>query len=189
MEANVGFQDFKQLRGTLDYDEQGKKEAFAMLRQLGPFTIFYTFSMADMKWPEFIRCLYKLVDRKDISLEDAARLPWKVKACLERTDPVTSFRYHRHRLESLLVAMKKHQTLSGEIVDYFWRDEFQQRGTPHTHMAVYVKDAPILGVHLDTRICEFADKYITTSGEGISAENLEAQSHKHLSKYCLRKCD
>jgi hypothetical protein len=54
MEANIGFRDFKQLRGTSDYDKQGKKEAFAMLRQLGPFTIFYTFSMADMKWPEFI---------------------------------------------------------------------------------------------------------------------------------------
>jgi hypothetical protein len=45
LEANIGYRDFKQLRGTLDYDEQGKKEAFAMLRQLGPFTIFYSFSM------------------------------------------------------------------------------------------------------------------------------------------------
>jgi hypothetical protein len=26
---------------TPDYDEQGKKESFAMLRQLGPFTIFF----------------------------------------------------------------------------------------------------------------------------------------------------
>jgi hypothetical protein len=80
LEANIGFRDFKDLRGTPDYDEQGKKEAFAMLRQLGPFT--YTFSMGDMKWPEFLRCLCKLVDGKDISLEEAANLPWKVKACL-----------------------------------------------------------------------------------------------------------
>jgi hypothetical protein len=173
------------LRDTPDYDEQGKKEAFAMLRQLGPFTIFYTFSMADMKWPEFIRCLYKLVDGKDISLEDAARLPWKVKARLVQTDPVTFSRYHRHRMESLLAAMKKYHIHSGEIVDCFWRDKFQQRGTPHTHMAVYVKDAPILGVHSDARICKFADQYVTTSSEGISAEDLEAQSHKHSSKYCL----
>jgi hypothetical protein len=157
MEANIGFRDFKQLRGTPDYDEQGKKEAFAMLRQLGPFTIFYTFSMADMKWPEFIRCLYKLVEGKDISWEDAARLSWKTKARLVRNDPVTSSRYHRHRMKALLAAMKKYHALSGEIVDYFWRDEFQQRGTPHTHIAVYIKDAPILGVHPDSSICEFAD--------------------------------
>jgi hypothetical protein len=55
LQANIGFRDFKQLRGTPDYDEQGKKESFAMLRQLGPFNIFYTFSMAEMKWPEFLR--------------------------------------------------------------------------------------------------------------------------------------
>jgi hypothetical protein len=126
---------------------------------------------------------------KDISLEDAARLSWQTKARLVRNDPVTSSRYHRHRMEALLAAMKKYHALSGEIVDYFWRDEFQQRGTPHTHMAVYIKDAPILGVHPDSSICEFADRYITTSGEGLTAENLEAQHHKHSTKYCLRKCD
>jgi hypothetical protein len=43
LQTNIGFRDFKQLRGTPDYDEQGKKEAFAMLRQLGPFTIFLHF--------------------------------------------------------------------------------------------------------------------------------------------------
>jgi hypothetical protein len=92
-------------------------------------------------------------------------------------------------MEALLAAMKKYHALSGEIVDYFWRDEFQQRGTPHTHMAVYIKDAPIFGVHPDSSICEFADRYITTFGEGLTAENLEAQQHKHSTKYCLRKCD
>jgi hypothetical protein len=154
LEANIGYRDFKQLRGTPDYDEQGKKEAFAMLRQLGPFTFFYTFSMADMKWPEFIRCLSKMVDDIDISLEEAAQLPWKTRARLVRTDPVTSSRYHRHWMESLLSVMLKYPCVTGQIVDYFWRDEFQQRGTPHTHMAVYIKDTPILGVHSDVRICD-----------------------------------
>jgi hypothetical protein len=107
LQANVGFRDFKQLRGTSDYDEQGKKEAFAMLRQLGPFTFFYTFSMADMKWPEFLRCLSKLVNGKDVTLEEAARFSWKEKARLVRSDPVTSARYHRHRMEALLSIMKK----------------------------------------------------------------------------------
>jgi hypothetical protein len=157
LHANIGFGDFKQLRGTPDYDEQGKKEAFATLRQLRPFTIFYTFSMADMKWPEFLRCLLQLVDGKDITLEEAKRLSWKEKARLVRSDPITSVRYHRHRMEALLTLIKKHDCISGKIVDYFWRDEFQQRGTPHTHMAVYVQGAPILGVHSDQQICEFAD--------------------------------
>lgn len=51
LEANIGFCDFKDLRGTPDYDEQGKKKAFAMLRQLDEsvYLILNTFSMADIK--------------------------------------------------------------------------------------------------------------------------------------------
>jgi hypothetical protein len=160
LQANVGFRDFKQLRGTPDYDEQGKKEVFAMLRQLGPFTFFYTFSMADMKWPGFIRCLSKLVDGKDVTLEEASRFSWKERARLVRSDPVTSARFHRHRMEALVLVMKKYNCLTGPVSDYFWRDEFQQRGTPHTHMAVYVKDAPIL---VCNRIVKSANLLISIS--------------------------
>jgi hypothetical protein len=122
-----------------------------------------------MKWPEFLRCLSKTVNNVDISLEEAAALPWKTKARLVRNDPVTSTRYHRHRMESLLSTMKKYPSISGQIVDFFWRDEFQQRGTPHTHMGVYIKDAPILGIHPDARICAFADRYISISSKELSA--------------------
>jgi hypothetical protein len=90
-------------------------------------------------------------------------------------------------MEALLTTMKKHSCISGKIVDYFYKDEFQQRGTPHTHMAVYVKNAPILGVNSDQEICDFADRYVTTSSERASVENLEAQQHQHSKRYCLRK--
>jgi hypothetical protein len=106
LQANIGFRDFKQLRGTPNYDEQGKKESFAMLRQLGPFSIFYTFSMADMKWPEFLRCLARLVDGEELTLEEAANMSWKRRARLVHSEPVTSSRYHRHRMETLLTTMK-----------------------------------------------------------------------------------
>jgi hypothetical protein len=142
-----------------------------------------------MKWSEFLRCLSKIVDGIDISLEETAQLSWKTRARLVRTDPVTSSRYHRHRMEALLSVMRKNPCVSGQILDYFWRDEFQQCGTPHTHMVVYIKDAPILGVHSDVRICEFADQFISTSIDGILAQNLEAQQHKHSKRYCLRRCD
>jgi hypothetical protein len=82
LQANIKFRNFKRLRGTPDYDEQGKKEAFAMLRQLGPFSLFYTFSMADMKWLEFLRCLARLVNGEEPTLEEAAKMPWKRKAWL-----------------------------------------------------------------------------------------------------------
>jgi hypothetical protein len=189
LQANIGFRDFKQLRGTPDYDEQGKKEAYAMLRQLGPFTFFFTFSMADMKWPEFIRCLCKLVDGEEVALEQAAQLSWKRIARLVRSDHVSSARYHRHRMEALLSVMKKYDCISGPITDYFWRDEFQQRGTPHTHMAVYVRDTPILGVHSDRQMCEFIDRFISTSAEGVTDEDLELQQHGIQSDIAYESAD
>jgi hypothetical protein len=54
-------------------------------------------------------------------------------------------------------------------------------------MAVYVKDAPVLGVNSDQGICDFADRYVTTSSKRASTENLEAQQHQHSKRYCLRK--
>jgi hypothetical protein len=157
-----------------------------MLRQLGPFSIFYTFSMADMKWSEFLRCLAQLVDGEELTLKEA-KMPWKRKARLVRSEPVTSSRYHRHQMEALLTTMKRHSCISGKIVDYFWGDEFQKRGTPHTRMAVYVKKALVLGVNFYQEICDFANRYVTTSSERASVENLEAQQHQHSKRYCLRK--
>jgi hypothetical protein len=90
-------------------------------------------------------------------------------------------------MEALLSAMKRHNCISGKINDYFWRDKFQQRGTPHTHMAVYVKNAQVLGVNSDQKICDFADRYVTTYSARASVENLEAQQHQHSKRYCLRK--
>jgi hypothetical protein len=174
--------------GTPNSDEQGKKKVFAMLRQLGPFSLSYTFSMADMKWPEFLRCFARLVDGEELTLKEAAKMPWKCKARLVRSELVISSRYHRYRMEALLTTMKKHSCISNKIVDYFWRDEFRQRGTPHTHMAMYVKNGPVLGVNSDREICDFADQYMTTSSERASVENLEAQHGTNiLKRYCLRK--
>ena len=49
----------------------------------------------------------------------------------------------------------------GEVEDYYYRTEFQQRGWPHIHMVVWVKDAPKLDEDNDDDVTEFVDNYIT----------------------------
>ena len=52
--------------------------------------------------------------------------------------------------------------LIGEVVDFFWRVEFQQRGSPHIHSLWLVKDAPNLQTVDGKRMAlGFIDKYIT----------------------------
>ena len=71
-------------------------------------------------------------------------------------------------------------------MDYFWRVEFQLRGSPHIHSLWWVKDAPDLqtveGLHT---VPSFIDQYITTKipAEGEADELRELvmrlQRHKH----------
>jgi hypothetical protein len=64
MQTNIGWTDLKQLRGSPQYHEQGKRDLFAMLRQLGVPTFFLTNSMADTRWVEFLQALSWAVDKK-----------------------------------------------------------------------------------------------------------------------------
>lgn len=107
VKANIGFRDLKRIRGSSEYDEEGKKNAYAMVRQLGSFTFFLTISMGDTRWPEYKRCLSKVVDHKDLTLEESRDLPFKTVARLVRSDPVTSARYHRFRLDEILEILRE----------------------------------------------------------------------------------
>ena len=75
---------FRALRGSPPYFEKAKKYIFAMIRQLGPATLFCSFSSAETQWIHLLRILGKLVD--DIELEN---LNWEEKCRLIQSDPVT----------------------------------------------------------------------------------------------------
>ena len=49
----------------------------------------------------------------------------------------------------------------GQITDYFYRVEFQQRGSPHIHGLFWVKGAPQYGKSSEEGFVSFIDKYVT----------------------------
>lgn len=72
----------------------------------------------------------------------------------------------------------------GEIVDYGVRIEFQNRGSPHAHCVIWIKDAPkYYEVNDDSDVCAFIDQYIShaiPSEEGKLKELVQLlQQHKH----------
>ena len=85
--------------------------------------------------------------------------------------------------------LKSNEMPLGEIVDYFYRVEFQQRGSPHIHALFWIKDAPVYGTDPDYVITGFVDKYVTCAEE-ISFENsselINLHTHKH-SKTCKKR--
>lgn len=120
-----GFRVLRNLRGSPPYWGQAKKDVFAMIRQLGISTWFCSFSAAETKWIPFLICLSKLVNGKILSPNEVNSLTCEEKFILVKFDPVTCARYFDHRFQSFLAfVLKSKMNPIGQILDYFYRDEY-----------------------------------------------------------------
>ncbi|XP_065926121.1 uncharacterized protein [Magallana gigas] len=179
------------IRGTPAYWSTTQKDLFAMLRQLGIPTWFCSFSAAEFRWNDIVGCILHHEDDN----RSPSDLDWSEKSEILRRNPVTVARMFEHRFH----LFQREVILSpanpiGNVVDYFVRVEFQQRGSPHMHCLYWVEDAPKLGEDSEERVCEFIDKYVTCSLPPEDAEQelrqtvLSVQQHsKNHSKSCRKK--
>ena len=183
-----GYYIFRQLRNSPAYLETRKKDIFAMIRQLSLPTWFMSLSAADTRWTDLLKMLAKLNDGIDYSEKELENLNWQEKTKLVQKDPVTCSRYFDHRVQEFLnTVLKSSCEPIGKLLDYFYRVEFQQRGSPHIHMLVWIENAPTLETNSETEIVQFVDKYLTCNTENEKTANLVGlQSHKH-SRTCRKK--
>ncbi|XP_071486145.1 uncharacterized protein [Diadema antillarum] len=191
LDSNKGYKFLKQIRGTPPYWQSTQKDVLAMVRQLGKPTWFASFTSAEMRWPEVINTLLNQQgDRRK-----ANDLDWTDKCKLLKSNPVTVARMFDKRFHAFLnkVILCEAQPI-GKIIDYFYRIEFQQRGSPHTHCLFWVENAPNLGIDKDETVIDFVDKYISCNipcedeDEELNeiVKNVQLHSKKH-SKSCKKK--
>ena len=146
---------------------------------LGPPTWFLTFSANEIGWPECIMsCTGK--SREEV---DAMTTAQKQEAIANNPDLVAKYFDMRWRFFYTTVLKGKGQPV-GEIVDWFWRIEFQRRGSPHIHMLVWVKDAPSLDTEEGRAAAPaFIARYISTCVPDEPGELrdlvLSRQTHHH----------
>ena len=185
---NKGYYIFRQLRNSPAYLEARKKDIFAMIRQLSLPTWFMSLSAADTRWTDLLRMLAKLSDGIEYSEKELDAMTWREKAKLVQKDPVTCSRYFEHRVQEFLnTILKSDCEPIGKVKDYFYRVEFQQRGSPHTHMLLWVENTPALEKNSEAEIVQFVDQYLTCSGDNKETANLvNWQTHKH-SRTCRNK--
>ena len=178
------------LRGTPAYWEKTMRDLFAMLRQIGTPTFFCTFSAAEMRWPEVITAI-KLQQGTSVQFND---LDWMTKCDILNSNPVTAMRMFDQRVDTFIkkVILSNAKPI-GEVIDYFYRVEFQQRGSPHIHCLFWVKDAPEFDKDTDEEICDFVDEYISCelpdneTDPELHTIVAEVQSHsKSHSKSCKK---
>ena len=183
-----GYKFLRALRGSPPYFEKAKKDIFAMIRQLGPATLFCSFSSAETQWIHLLRILGKLVDDKDYSDNELENLNWEEKCRLIQSDPVTCARHFDYQFTQFL----KHFLMSsaaplGKIADWFYRVEYQQRGSPHIHMLIWLEDAPVYGHDEDEDVTSFIDKIITCERPSNDQELgllVNRQIHRHCQTCC-----
>ena len=178
------------IRGTPSFWQSVQKDLFAMLRQLGIPTWFCSFSAAEFRWNEFTSVLLQ----QQGDTRKAENLDWTEKSSILRSNPVTVARMFEHRFHVFLyeVILSPAEPI-GKIKDYFYRVEFQQRGSPHVHCLFWVENAPNLLNNSEKDVSEFIDRYITCSIPDESddsklhacVQQVQQHSKKH-SKSCRK---
>ena len=139
-----------------------KKDLFATIRQLGPATLFCNFSSAETQWIHLLQILDQLVDHKQYTDDELENLNWEEKCRLIQTDPVTCARHFDYQVNQFLTnfVLSSAEPLE-TISDWFYRVEYQQRGSPHIHMLIWLDGAPEFQVKSDTKVTGFIDNIIT----------------------------
>lgn len=124
----------KKIKGTVAYFKNMLYDLLASFRCLGPPTLFMTLSADDLHWPELGMTL------EDIEFREAFG---KSFSSSMRSDPLLTATHFERRFRSLLknVILNGCQPL-GKVTDYFARVEFQNRGSPHIHMFLWIADVP-----------------------------------------------
>ena len=117
-------------------------------------------------------------------------LTWEQKIKLIQSDPVTCSRYFEHRVKEFInTVLKSEHEPVGKMIDHFFRVEFQQRGSPHIHMIVWVENSPKFKVNSDDELAVYVDQFLKCSINNPDLGRLiELQVHKH-SRTCRKRED
>ena len=97
-----GYKFLRALRGSPPYFEKAKKDLFAMIRHLGPATLFCSFSSAETKWMHLLNILGQLVDQRNYTIEELENLNREEKCRLIQSDPVTCARHFDYQFNIFL---------------------------------------------------------------------------------------
>ncbi|VDI59060.1 Hypothetical predicted protein [Mytilus galloprovincialis] len=179
-----GYRIFRTLRGSPPYWESAKKDLFAMVRQLGLPTWFISLSSAETRWKPLLRSLGKIIDGVQYSDADINTMTWQTKCRLVRSDPVTTARYFDYKVQKFFHSFLNSSLMPlGKVKDFFYRIEFQQRGSPHVHSVLWIENAPFLEINENKDIEDFISKYITTNRnlpvQDGQQDLVKLQMHRH----------
>ena len=183
------------------YFDREKHKVFAMIRQLGKPSLFVTLSPCELDWTELHVILAEARVGREIYASELAELKSYNRdqiSELLRSDPVVCAVYFNHRFQAMFKLIKAKEGIFKEhpVKHYYYRIEYQQRGSPHVHMLLWLDGVP----HFDPKdassfrpIEEIIDKYISCHDDQDLAREYHWHHHtftcyKYKGDYDKEKC-
>ena len=163
------------IRGTKQYWFMRKSDLDCMVREWGSPTFFCTFSCAEYESPDIIEYLRKVNNVPDSY--DNGRL------CTE--DPISVSRQFSHKFHQFFNIVINKGGVLGPVEHFYWKKEYQQRGAPHYHVLLWIRDAPTIGKDDPQKIVSFIDERITCH---IPNKESCPELHKLVTSKQLHKC-
>lgn len=151
------------VKGSPGYWRSKCTEVQAMVRSPLPRqpTLFMTLSAADSLWLDFLsQCL------PNKKLDEVAGMTKTECSEILAANPDLAVEHFNIRWTALWddIIMGEGRPLSNRV-DYFWRIEFQQRGSPHVHMLLWVEGGPELSSLSDgvipAQLREYVDRVVS----------------------------
>ena len=129
------------------YFEHEKNKVMAMIRQLGRPTMFLTLSPCERDWEELHIILKEAKEKRRLTDDEKRNITHLndiQKSQLLRDDPVVCATYFHHRFKAMfeVIRHKNGIFIGHPVEDFYYRIEYQQRGSPHAHMLLWLKDMP-----------------------------------------------
>ena len=152
----------------------------ALLRQNGCPSVFLTLSCAEFDWPELLKAIVETVQRRKVTKEYIDNFPDKEKNRLISENVVQSTIHFQKRVDKLFTLMKydffKGSEKTYHVSSYFYRIEFQERGAPHVHSLLWIKDeddkdAPSFWVDPNDPEKSFSQEILSKTDGNASKQN------------------
>lgn len=188
-----GYRVLRGVRNSPSHWEAEKKKVLGMIRQFGVPSFFVTLSAAEAQWTELLIILKQIIDGEKITESDAERLTYETKARLIQSDPFICASYFETKLREIRKTWSCPEGPFGKhrISHFYYRIEFQHRGSPHAHIMLWLEEAPIfVPGNSDTvqNVVKFVDEIVSCDSNEITDDLLRLQTHKHTHT-CRPKLD
>ena len=106
-----------------------------MIRTWGSPTLFLTFSCGEYESPEIDRYLRKVNDV--LPFCDIGKL------CTE--DPISVSRRFSLKFHAFFHTVILKGAVLSQVDHFYWKKEYQARGSLHYHVLLWIRDAPVIG--------------------------------------------